>query len=1115
MQRIEGRLLCSASDLVTFLGCHHATVLGLRNLESPIPLAIDDEGRIMLQEKGQEHERGYLESLLELHPNVVEIRTSGWVGDRCADTTVAMEGGADVIYQAVLSKGFLLGYADFLRKVLMPSRLDGFSFEVVDTKLAKFPTSKHVIQICVYSDLLAHVQGVPPRHMHLVMGTGEELSFRFEEYAHYYGVARDNFEKFCADPPDDSYPQPCPGCSDCHWREYCATQWEQDDHLSLVANIRRTQIRKLNDAGIQTVRQLAQTPPTYRLPKTTAQSLTRLREQAILQVRGRDTGKNHYDILPQEEGRGFARMPEPAPGDLFFDIEGDPLYPDGLEYLFGFHGVKDGRPWSRSFWGHDHDQERRSFEQVMDFITKHLEDHPGAHVYHYNHYESTALKRLASTYGTREAQLDNLLRNQKLVDLFKVVREALRVSEPNYSLKNMEVFYLEKRSGDVKTAGDSVVAYERWRQSGEEKLLEEIDQYNQEDCRSLRLLQEWLVRLRPKELPWRIVEVGDEEKALSWDMAEAQRELYEERLLTDCPEEERPLRQIVADMLEFHRRAAKSEWWAMFDRQDRFEEELIEDAECLGGLKSHRDIPSYVVKSSIVKMYKFPEQDFKFKVDDRCCDARTLEEAGTIAILDPEKRLVGIKRGRNNNPLPDSLSLIPAGPINTKALRGAIYRLADSVIDGDGKYQAVYDLIHRVAPRLEGYAEGQSLIQGVKPLISEALSAVEAMQSTCLFIQGPPGSGKTFTSSHIILDLMGKGYKVGVTSNSHKAIINLLQAVETRAKEQNVNFRGVKKSTLNRPESFYEGKMILNITKNWEIDFTADLFAGTAWFFSSEEFSQHLDYLFIDEAGQVAIANMVAMGLSAKNIVLVGDQMQLGQPIKGVHPGESGHSVLDYLLQGKATIPSDQGIFLPTTWRMHEDVCRFISNAVYEGRLGPEPGNQNQTLLLSPDAHPDLIPTGIRFIPANHSGCSQKSEPEGELVLELFRSLLKQRYRDRDAREHEIEVENILVVTPYNVQVNYLKSVLPTGARIGTVDKFQGQEAEVVLISMVTSSKEEMPRNLEFLYSRNRLNVALSRARCLAVIVASPKLLEIQCGTVEQMRLVNTLCWAREYSKSQ
>jgi superfamily I DNA and/or RNA helicase len=291
----------------------------------------------------------------------------------------------------------------------------------------------------------------------------------------------------------------------------------------------------------------------------------------------------------------------------------------------------------------------------------------------------------------------------------------------------------------------------------------------------------------------------------------------------------------------------------------------------------------------------------------------------------------------------------------------------------------------------------------------------------------------------------------------------------------------------------------------------ANLVAGTAWLFAHEGMNQSLDYLFVDEAGQVSLANLIAAGTCARNIVLLGDQMQLSQPIQGVHPGRSGESALDYLLDGRATIPSDRGIFLATSYRMHPEVCRFISDAVYDGRLHPEARNAKRTLVLGDSAHPWLKPAGLVHAPMSHSGCSQGSADEAQAVLALYQSALNQSYTDEHGRVHPMGPDNILVVAPYNVQVNLLQRTLEEagiqGARVGTVDKFQGQEAELVIVSMTTSGPDDLPRDIEFLFSKNRLNVAISRAKCLAVVLANPQLLGVRCQTPEQMALVNTLCW--------
>jgi uncharacterized protein len=1116
MQQTEDGLLYSASDLLNFLGCRHAAFLDLIDLETPLPKAVDDPQLRLRQEKGIEHERAHLQLLREQGKHITEISAQADLQQRIDLTQAAMKSGADVIYQAVLFRPPWRGYADFLRRVEQPSNFGAHSYEVVDTKLARSPSARYALQLCMYTDLLASTQGVMPAFMHLVLGDGRQLEFRTAEFNHYYVGARQRFEHFSTKPPIHSYPQPCRHCSLCRWRDRCDAQWTADDHLHLVADISRSQIQKLNDADIPTVRALSETAANIRIPKLSDTAFARLRHQATLQILKRDTAKDVVELLPIEPDRGFARMPAPDAADIFFDMEGDPLYPDGLEYLFGLYWIEADQPRFVPFWGHDHTEEQRAFEAAMDTIAKRLRAHPGAHIYHYAQYEVSAIKRLASRYGSREAIVDDLLRHQKLIDLYRVVREGIRVSEPSYSIKNLEAFYMEKRSGELKSGGESIVVYEDWRKTGDATKLQEIAAYNEADCRSTLLLQNWLIKLRPKNQLWR-PEVKPPPDSIKIDLRTAAQQRHDDyvmRLTASSSQQDRHLWQLTADMLDFHRRAAKPEWWAMFDRQGRPADELADDPECIGGLQRDVKFPPQSVGRSTLVTFRFRPQDYKFSVGDRCLRSDNLKSAGTIELLDPDQGLIQLKCGPSIPALPDEISIIPTGPLDAGELREALYRFADAVLQGNKKYYAVRDLLNRAAPRLQKRKLHAPVIADGAEVLPATIAAVAAMSQTCLFIQGPPGSGKTFAASHVILDLIKSGHRIGVASNSHKAINNLLRAIELRATEQGVVFRGLKKSTTLNPDSFFHGTMIHDITSKKDVDLSAiNLLAGTAWLFADSGLDQQLDYLFVDEAGQVSLANIVAMGLAARNLVLVGDQMQLGQPIQGVHPGDSGLSVLEYRLQEHATIPPDQGVFLPTTWRMHENVCRFISDAVYDGRLHPEPDNQKQSLILGKRADPALKPAGIRFLPIAHQNCAQKCEPEGQRLREIFLSLLKQHYRDRTGATHPIGLDNILVVTPYNVQVNYLKSVLPDGSRVGTVDKFQGQEAEVVLISMVTSSDEDLPRNIEFLYSRNRLNVAISRARCVAIILASPKLLEIPCQSVEQIRLVNTLCWAREYGK--
>lgn len=503
------------------------------------------------------------------------------------------------------------------------------------------------------------------------------------------------------------------------------------------------------------------------------------------------------------------------------------------------------------------------------------------------------------------------------------------------------------------------------------------------------------------------------------------------------------------------------------------------------------------------------------RLGDEPLRAGSLEPAGEIFALNEEQQRISLKLGPTRTVLGEAASLIPQGPIGDAVLRAAIYRYAEAIAGGgDGiRYTALTDILRKVAPRLRDHSAGSPIIPDDADLLAASVEALGRLSDSYLLVQGPPGAGKTYTSSHAICALLGQGKRVGVASNSHKAINNLLASVERVATEQALRFRGIKKSTTE--DQYLNGSGFIDDTTANDVAASPGyrLIAGTAWLFARPEFDQTLDYLFIDEAGQVSLANVVAMGVSSRNIVLVGDQMQLAQPIQGTHPGGSGLSALAHLLGDLATVPTDRGIFLPETRRMHPDICRFISEAVYDGRLHSAEGMDRQRLVLDRDADPEaLAPTGIRFVPVEHEGCAQKSPAEALRLKQTYEAVIGQRWIDEDGVEHKIRPKDVLVVTPYNMQVNLLQSTLPAGALVGTVDKFQGQEAAVVLISMTTSSGDDLPRQIEFLYSRNRLNVAISRARCLTVIFANLRLLEIPCATIEQMCLVNTLCWAKTYS---
>ncbi len=1133
MQLRDGTHLFSATDVVAYLECEHLTALEVQSLEDEALRAQRnelDESADLFARKGDDHELAYLGRLRAEGRTVTDIAADGGTDDdKAARTLAAMRTGAEVIYQATLRDGTLLGHADFLRRVDGgQSTLGPWSYEVADTKLARSPKAKFLVQLSFYSHLLTLAQGLQPKRMHVVLGDQTERAYECADYMHYFQALLSRFlervESLSAGTAAEIYPLPCAHCGLCRWAEHCEARRVADDHLCRVANITRVQWGKLEAQGVGTMAKLAALPASADIAGMRGDIFARLQSQAELQERAGRTGKREWLVLPldPDERRGFYRMPKPDPGDIFFDMEGDPLEDGGLEYLFGVWYLKRGAWTFQAFWGHDRAGERVAFAGLMDFVTARRRKFPGAHVYHYGSYEESALKRLAGWHATREVEVDNLLREGVLVDLYKVVREGIRISESSYSIKSVEHFYRPAREGEVQSAGASMVYYERWRETQDPQLLQDIANYNRDDVQSTHQLRDWLLKLRPHEVPWNTScaangaqENGKTVPTTKAQQAEQRLVPYRRRLVDALPHDidnwtaSDHAAELTYQLLDFHRRADKPGWWELYARMEMTEDELAEDPECLVGLQLDASHPPVLDGRSTVYTYVVPEQETKRKTGDQCTRTDTGDGIGALT-LDEGKARATIRIGPSKDPLPDRLHLGPGGPIGSKAQVEALFRFADHKLAGDGRYPALEQFLLREPPRLKGWAVGQPIIAPGQDILAGSLAVAQAMNLTCLYVQGPPGSGKTYTGARMIACVLAKGFRVGITSNSHKAINHLLAGVMGVLAEQGQNIHAVKKFAAGNLDSIFHTSdgPVVNLGTNDDVFASgAQLVAGTAYLFADAGADQQFDFLFVDEAGQVALANLIAAGTCARNIVLLGDQMQLSQPLQGVHPGRSGDSALDYLLEGASTIAPDGGVFLATTHRMHPKLCSFISDAVYDGRLMPEKGNESRALVLNDGAHPCLATAGIVHVPLEHQGCSQRSEAEAELVLAIMRSALQQRYTDGAGKKRRMSLDNVLVVAPYNVQVNLLKRVLPAGARVGTVDKFQGQEAELVVVSMTTSSEQDLPRHIEFLYSKNRLNVAVSRAKCLAIVIASPALTAIKCHTPEQMALVNTLCW--------
>ena len=1158
MQKINETIIYSASDLMVFMKSPFSSWMARLSIDYPERrkgIEKDhDELMGLLANKGNQHELLFLNEMIQRYGSrhVAVINPDQTTAK--AATKVAMEEGYQVIFQAYLKRDDFAGFADFLVRREGNSNLGNYYYEAWDTKLSKSTKPYFVMQLCCYSWMLEKVQGKRPEEAVVVLGDKQQSRIRLPAYASYFDHLKEQFLVSQKDFNGKQSTMPDPAFESDHgaWSSYAKELMESEDSLALVANMRKTQLKRLHEGGIQTLMMLAQTD-VQSIKGISPETFDKIKAQADIQLRSKGLDKPLFNVLKQDNGKGLSALPPSSEKDIFFDIEGHPLVEGGLEYLWGasYHDKQaaKGKEYAfKDWWGNNQEQEKKAFEDFIDWTYGRWQQDSAMHIYHYASYEITAITKLSTRNQTKLDEVAQLLRAGVFIDLYKIVKNGLLIGEPKYSIKNVEHLYRGKRTTDVANGGESIVFYDNWREQGgldkwvnddtgykswlanpvgfnwsAWQALNDIRSYNIDDCESTLELVDWL-RERQTEFgvcykPAEVIDTIQSDKQLENQekrevLAARQKELIErfefgEQLKTD------EQAATLISLLHFYDRERKPNSYAYFERLEKTDEELFDDDTvifnvsglkmtyeedkllCVGLFNKDQAVRTDKIKSAVVK-----GSDIK---------------ANKITFLDINEHVGQVKfvvKAENEEALKQStLTLFGEDVrINTSTLENRLCEITEDYFDNGRLSGALKTILNQANPHFRGGSSKLPITRMRYPVgedyMSAMTAAISAMDNSCLCIQGPPGAGKTFTATEVIAALVKAGKRIGILSNSHAVIMNLLKGLPTKLPDANLvkvgGYGVIKEFRELFPEEKYS-----NLNYRSSMSFTQktpyqkyDVIGATVYQFAKQiAYNDPVDYLFVDEASQVALANLIVVTGAANNIILMGDQMQLEQPIQGTHPEPAGKSALEFMLKGQSVIPSDQGVFLERTFRMHPNVCKPLSEIVYEGKLQADKQTKKQSINLS---SPKLVtqPTGIISIPVKHQYNTQSSMQEVLKVQQIVNELKTGSFTNNKGQTHPITDDDILIVAPYNMQVNLLKEKLKGSLKIGTIDKFQGQEAPVVIISMTASNVDESPRGLDFLFSINRLNVAVSRAQALAIIVMNKELKECQISSLKQMESV-------------
>ncbi len=1139
MRISDGRVIWSATDLKKAADCEFAWARGIDAKLGRIAAVVEPEDEMMQRAitLGLSHEHAVLERYRSQYGNgVVELATVGptdhdALATALDETVKALHSDARVLYQGAFAHDDFIGFADFMVQTHA-------GWLVQDTKLARTARVTALMQLAAYVDQLRRL-GVPTDPtVELILGDGEISTHHIDDLMPVFELRRERIRQLIADRAVTETQAPLAwndergdlGIIACGRCATCESEVIAHRDLLLVAGMRPVHRRLLRAAGIETIDALgaAEAAPEG----MNLDVFASLRLQAQLQLRS-PAGVPSLDASADPHAvpeyvvvmaPALSSLPRPNAGDIFFDFEGDPLHTEGdgtmwgIDYLFGWVDVSETYT---ALWAHTFEDEKRALLTFLDAVAAMRQANPGMHIYHYAPYETSHLTAMAARYGVGEAAVDTLLRDGVFVDLYPIVKRAVRVGSRSYSIKKLEPLYMGDmvRTEDVQNGGDSIGRYVEARtlaadghHAEADVILQDLADYNKYDCVSTRRLRDWLIERaieagrppapeeEPEERPYQASPLATALQAIAVDYSAPEQTGRSQSL------------RLAAAAIDYYPRESKTFWAEHFLRLrevlsvwegqrnvvaiDPHSSVVLDDWSVPDGSYSMRrvvHVRGAVSPGSTIKVgsnpYLIYERPSPFT--PKRLSHRWLNVAHTATVIDevPDGFIIEEKAldGQTWSALP--IALTEPAPPSAGAQQGAIDEWAQKLISHEATAvefrDPAWDLLVRREPRTLGGAVDGTTIHTVDK-VDAIVSAVSALDHSYLAVQGPPGTGKTYVASRVIEKLVReKNYRIGVVAQSHAVVDNVLD----RVVEAGVPKDQVGKSSPNAVDDaaftrVVKRKMGDFVEKNSSKGFVV---GGTAWDFAnaSRLARASLDLLVIDEAGQFSLASTIACSVVANRLLLLGDPQQLPQVSQGTHPEPVDTSALGWLMGESDVLAPEFGFFLERSWRMHPEVAAAVSELSYDGKL-----QAHETAALRSI---DGITPGIHPVALPHRGNTSHSPEEADEVVRIVENLLGRTWHPGEGEQpRPLMQADIIIVTPYNAQQQTVREALAAypDIRVGTVDKFQGQEAAVSITSLAASTARDAPRGLEFLLLENRMNVAVSRAQCAAYVVYSPWLLD-------------------------